>query len=220
MSQEAMKQAAAEAALDYIDFGSVLGVGSGSTVNYFIDALKKVKGKLEGAVAASQASADRLRALGIPLVDLNSLAELPVYVDGADEINPYRQMIKGGGGALTREKIIGAVATRFICIADQTKQVELLGKFPVPLEVIPMARSYVARQVMALGGNPIYRQGVITDNANVIIDVHNLKLLDPIAMEATLNNIAGVVANGLFAQRRADVVLLASASGVQVIKPA
>jgi ribose 5-phosphate isomerase A len=218
MSQEALKKAAAEAALDYIEYGSVLGLGSGSTVNYFIDALQKVKGKIEGVVAASQASANRVKALNIPLVDLNSLAEISVYVDGADEINLYRQMIKGGGGALTREKITAAVATKFVCIADQSKQVDLLGKFPVPLEVIPMARSYVARQVMALGGNPIYRQGFITDNANVIIDVHNLKLIDPKAMEATLNNIAGVVTNGLFAARRADVLLLATATGVQVIK--
>ncbi|MES2218204.1 MAG: ribose-5-phosphate isomerase RpiA [Pseudomonadota bacterium] len=217
MSQEALKKAAAEAAVEYIDYGSVLGVGSGSTVNYFIDALKKVKGKIEAAVAGSQASADRLRMLGIAVVDLNSLTELPVYVDGADEINPYRQMIKGGGGALTREKIIAAVATKFICIADQSKQVDLLGKFPVPLEVIPMARSYVARQIMKLGANPIYRQGYVTDNANVIIDVHNLKLVDPVAVETTLNNIAGVVTNGLFAQRRADILLLASADGVQVI---
>jgi ribose 5-phosphate isomerase A len=218
MSQEALKKAAAEAALDYIEYGSVLGIGSGSTVNYFIDALQKVKGKIEGAVAASQASANRLKALNIPVVDLNSLAEISVYVDGADEINLYRQMIKGGGGALTREKITAAVATKFVCIADQSKQVELLGKFPVPLEVIPMARSYVARQVMALGGNPIYRQGFVTDNANVIIDVHNLRLVDPKAMEATLNNIAGVVTNGLFAARRADVLLLATATGVQVIQ--
>jgi ribose 5-phosphate isomerase A len=218
MSQEALKKAAAEAALEYIDYGSVLGVGSGSTVNYFIDALQKVKGKIEGAVAASLASANRLKALNIPLVDLNSIAEISVYVDGADEINPYRQMIKGGGGALTREKITAAVATQFICIADQSKLVDLLGKFPVPIEIIPMARSYVARQVMALGGNPIYRQGFVTDNANVIIDVHNLRLVDPVAMEASLNNIAGVVTNGLFAQRRADILLLATATGVQVIK--
>jgi ribose 5-phosphate isomerase A len=217
MSQHALKQAAAEAALAYIDYGSVLGVGSGTTVNCFIDALKKVKGKIEGAVAGSQASADRLRAIGIPIVDLNSISELPVYVDGADEINLYRQMIKGGGGALTREKIIAAVAKKFVCIADQSKQVDLLGTFPVPLEVIPMARSYVARQVMLLGGNPIYRQGVVTDNANIIIDVHNLKLLDPVATEAALNNIVGVVANGIFARRGADVLLLATANGVQAI---
>jgi ribose 5-phosphate isomerase A len=148
---------------------------------------------------------------------LNSISELPVYVDGADEINLYRQMIKGGGGALTREKIIAAVAKKFVCIADQSKQVDLLGTFPVPLEVIPMARSYVARQVMLLGGNPIYRQGVVTDNANIIIDVHNLKLLDPVATEAALNNIVGVVANGIFARRGADVLLLATANGVQAI---
>jgi ribose 5-phosphate isomerase A len=214
MDQNALKTAAANAALAYVEYGAVIGIGSGSTVNIFIDALKKVKGKIEGAVASSQASAERLRALGIPLCDLNSIAELPLYVDGADEINSFRQMIKGGGGALTREKIVAAVATKFVCIADVSKQVDLLGKFPVPIEVIPMARSYVARQVMQLGGNPIYRQGVVTDNGNVILDVHNLPLLNPIEMEATLNNIAGVVANGIFARRPADVLLLASESGV------
>ena len=217
MDQAALKSAAATAALAYIEYGSVLGVGSGSTVNYFIDALRQVKGKIDGVVAASLATAERVRALGIPIVDLNSLDELPIYVDGADEFNAYRQLIKGGGGALTREKIIAAVAKKFICIVDQSKQVDLLGQFPVPLEVIPMARSYVARQVLALGGNPIYRQGVVTDNGNVIIDVHQLKLLDPNAMEATLNNIAGIVSNGLCARRGADVILMATPTGVQVI---
>jgi ribose 5-phosphate isomerase A len=216
MDQNTLKIAAANAALEYIEYGAVIGIGSGSTVNIFIDALKKVKGKIEGAVASSHASAERLRGLGIPLCDLNSIAQLPLYVDGADEINSFRQMIKGGGGALTREKIVAAVATKFICIADASKQVELLGKFPVPIEVIPMARSYVARQVMQLGGNPVYRQGVVTDNGNVILDVHNLSLLNPKEVEATLNNIAGVVTNGIFAQRPADVLLLASASGVVI----
>ena len=214
MDQNALKTAAANAALDYVEYGAIIGIGSGSTVNIFIDALKKVKGKVEGAVASSHASAERLRALGIPLCDLNSIAELPLYVDGADEINSFRQMIKGGGGALTREKIVAAVATRFICIADASKQVELLGTFPVPVEIIPMARSYVSRQIMKLGGNPVYRQGVVTDNGNVIVDIHNLPLLHPAEMEATLNNIAGVVTNGIFAKRPADVLLLASPTGV------
>lgn len=214
MDQEALKKSAALAALDYIESGIVLGVGSGSTVNYFIDALKNVKGKIEAAVASSNASAERLKALSIPVVDLNSVSELPLYVDGADEINPYKQMIKGGGGALTREKIVAAVAKKFICIADQTKQVDLLGTFPVAVEVIPMARSFVARKIVKLGGDPVYRQGFMTDNGNVILDVYNLKILQPIVLEQELNNIVGVVMNGIFAVRPSDVLLLATTQGM------
>lgn len=214
MGQDTLKKAAAEAALDFIKPGMIIGVGSGSTVNYFIDALKKVKGKIEGAVASSKSSADQLKAIGIHLVDLNTIGELPLCVDGADEINDAKQMIKGGGGALTREKIVAAVADKFICIADQSKKVDLLGKFPVAIEVIPMARSYVARQIVKLGGDPIYRQGFVTDNGNVIIDAHNLKLLGPTEIERQLNNIAGVVANGIFSMRPADILLLATSQGV------
>ena len=216
MNQDALKKSAALAALDYIQHGMVLGVGTGSTVDYFIEGLKSVKGKIEGAVASSKTTADKLKALSIPLLDLNSVNELALYVDGADEINPSRQMIKGGGGALTREKIIAAVAQKFVCIADQTKQVDLLGKFPVAIEVIPMARSYVAREMVKLGGEPVYRQGFTTDNGNVILDVYNLKILNPIALEKDINNIAGVVTNGIFAVRPADVLLLATEKGVAV----
>lgn len=208
MSQDTEKKAAAIAALDYIQYDTLLGVGSGSTVNFFIDALKSVKGKIDGAVATSKATEDRLKAVGIPVVDLNSVNELLLYVDGADEINPYKQMIKGGGGALTREKIVATVAKKFVCIADKSKQVDLLGNFPVAVEVIPMARSYVARELMKLGGDPVYRQKFVTDNGNVILDVHNLKLLNPLEMEIKINNIVGVVANGIFAARTADVLLV------------
>lgn len=215
MDQEALKKAAAMAALDFIEPGMIIGVGSGSTVNYFIDALKNVKGKIEAAVASSNASADRLKALSIPLVDLNTVGDLPLYVDGADEINVFKQMIKGGGGALTREKIVAAVAKKFVCIADQTKRVETLGEFPVAVEVIPMARSYVARQIVTLGADPIYRQGFLTDNGNVILDIYNLKVLAPLTLEEKLNNIVGVVCNGIFATRPADVLLLATTNGVE-----
>lgn len=214
MDQEALKKAAAWSAIDFIEPGMIIGVGSGSTVNYFIEALKQVKGKIEAAVASSEASAMRLKALSIPLLDLNTVSELPIYVDGADEINAAKQMIKGGGGALTREKIVGCVAKKFICIADQTKMVETLGQFPVAIEVIPMARSYVARQIVKVGGDPIYRQGFLTDNGNVILDVYNLKVFAPLSLEEKLNNIVGVVANGVFAARPADVLLLANDKGV------
>lgn len=214
MNQDALKQKAAEAALAYIEHGIILGVGSGSTMNYFIQLLKKVKNKIEGAVPSSEETALKLKALGIPLYDLNSISELPLYVDGADEINSAYQMIKGGGGALTREKIIAAVSKKFICIADQSKKVDLLGTFPVALEVIPMARSYVSRQIVKLGGTPSYRQGFITDNGNVIVDIFNLKILNPIELEQQLNNIVGVVANGIFAMRPADQLLLATEKGI------
>jgi len=217
MDKELLKKQAAEAALDYVEYGTIVGVGTGSTVNYFIDALKNVKGKIEGAVASSHVSAEKLKALSIPLIDLNSVGELPLYVDGADEVNSAKQMIKGGGGALTREKIVAAASTTFICIVDASKQVDLLGAFPVAVEVIPMARSYVARQLVKLGGDPVYRQGFVTDNGNVILDVHNLKLLNPIEIEKNINNITGVVASGLFAMRPADVILLATATGTKKI---
>lgn len=215
MTQDTGKEAAARAALEFIEQDMVIGVGSGSTVNYFIDALKSVRGKLDGAVASSVATAERLKALSIPVLDLNSAGELPLYIDGADEINPSRQMIKGGGGALVREKIIATVAKKFICIVDDSKRVDLLGEFPVALEVIPMARSYVARQVVQLGGDPVYREGFVTDNGNVILDVYNLKLLNPLAMEELLKKIVGVVDSGIFAKRTADVVLVGTESRVE-----
>lgn len=215
MDRETLKKAAAKAAIEYIEYGSLLGVGSGSTVHYFIDELKTVKGKIEAAVASSVETEKRLKALSIPIWDLNSVNELPIYIDGADEINSAKQMIKGGGGALTREKIIASVAKKFICITDQTKKVDLLGTFPVAIEVIPMARSSVARQIVKLGGDPVYRQGFITDNGNVILDVYHLKILDPISLEEKINNIVGVVTNGIFAKRRADILLLATDSGVK-----
>ncbi len=214
MSQDQLKKAVAEAALEYIKPGMVLGVGSGSTVNCFIDALSKVKGKIEGAVATSSVTEKKLKELSIPIVDLNSVGELALYIDGADEVNSYKQMIKGGGGALTREKIVAAASRKFICIIDQSKEVELLGSFPVAIEVIPMARSYVARQIVKLGGDPEYRQGFVTDNGNVILDVYNLKLVHPTDIEEKLNNITGVIANGIFAKRTADEVLVSTANGV------
>lgn len=208
MDQETGKKKAAELALSYVEEGMVLGVGSGSTVNYFLDALLSVKNKIEGIVAGSHQTAEKVKALSIPLLDLNAVNELPLYIDGADEVNPAKQMIKGGGGALTREKIIATVARKFICIVDSGKQVDLLGQFPVAVEVIPMARSYVARQIVKIGGDPVYRQGFLTDNQNVILDIYNLKLLDPATIEQQLNNIVGVVENGIFARRTADVVLV------------
>ncbi len=217
MDKESLKKAAAKAAIDYIEQGIVLGVGTGSTASYFIDELKAVKGKIEAAVATSLDTEKKLRALSIPIWDLNTVDTLALYVDGTDEINAAKQMIKGGGGALTREKIVAAVAEKFICIADSSKKVDLLGTFPVAIEVIPMARSYVARQMVKLGGNPVYRQGFVTDNGNVILDVYNLKILDPKALEEKINNIVGVVANGIFSKRPADVLLLAEDSGVKVI---
>jgi ribose 5-phosphate isomerase A len=214
MDQNAMKIAAAKAALAYVEPGMIVGVGSGSTVNFFIDALQSVKHNLEGAVASSAATAQRLKALSIPLLDLNSAGELPLYVDGADEINPHKQMIKGGGGALTREKIIAAASKKFVCIIDEKKSVDLLGGFPVAVEVIPMARSYVARELVQMGADPVYRQGFVTDNGNVILDVYNLKILEPIALEAKIKGMVGVVENGIFGKRGADVVLMGTEKGV------
>jgi ribose 5-phosphate isomerase A len=215
MDKEAGKKAAALAALAFVKDEMIVGVGSGSTVNYFIDALASVKNKIEGAVASSVATANRLKSHAIPVLDLNAVRDLPLYVDGADEINPAKQMIKGGGAALTREKIIATVAQQFVCIADESKMVDLLGEFPVAVEVIPMARSYVARKIVLLGGDPVYREGVVTDNGNVILDVYNLKLLDPSAIEHALKNIVGVVESGIFAKRNANILLLGSTNGVK-----
>lgn len=215
MTQDELKRAAAVAALDYIEDGIVIGVGTGSTVNHFIDALATIKSRIVGAVSSSEASAARLAALGIPLVDLNALSEIPLYVDGADEIDAGFAMIKGGGGALTREKIVAAVAQRFVCICDASKRVDVLGRFPLPVEVIPMARSYVERELRRLGGTPVLREGFVTDNGNLIIDVSDLSITDPRALESELNQIVGVVTNGLFARRGADVLLLAGANGVE-----
>lgn len=218
MTQDDKKKAAALAAVSYVSDDSIVGVGTGSTVNHFIDALATIKNKIQGAVSSSDASTTKLKALGIEVFDLNSVSELDVYVDGADEITEHMHMIKGGGAALTREKIVAAVAKQFICIIDDTKQVPVLGKFPLPVEVIPMARSYVAREIVKLGGDPVYRQNVVTDNGNVILDVHNLSILDPRQLEAQLNGIVGVVTNGLFAHRGADIVLVGTESGVETIK--
>ena len=217
MKQDDKKKAAAQAALEYIEDDAIVGVGTGSTVNYFIEALAAVKHKIQGAVSSSDASTKRLKAIGIEVFDLNSVDRFDIYVDGADEITKHKHMIKGGGAALTREKIVAAVAEKFICIIDDTKQVPMLGQFPLPVEVIPMARSYVAREIVKLGGDPAYRQGVVTDNGNVILDVHNLKILNPVELERQLNAIVGVVTNGLFADRGADVVLVGTDNGVETI---
>ena len=215
MTQDELKLAVAQAAMAYIPANCIVGVGTGSTANFFIDELGKIKQKLVGAVASSEASAQRLRGHGIEVISLNDAGSLPVYVDGADEITQHLHMIKGGGGALTREKIVAAASKKFICLCDSSKLVDTLGTFPLPLEVIPMAQSYVARQVILLGGQPKLREGFSTDNGNIIIDVSGLKILNPVELEATLNNIAGVVTNGLFAHRKADVLLLGTASGVK-----
>lgn len=221
MTQDELKQAVGQAALDYIlphlEQDMIIGVGTGSTANFFIDALAEVKDRFDGAVASSQASAERLRKHGIPVYDLNSVNELRFYIDGADESNHHLHLIKGGGAALTREKIVSAVAKEFICIADESKLVDVLGKFPLPVEVIPMARSYVARKIVRLGGDPAYREGVVTDNGNIILDVWNMSIVDPKGLEIALNNIVGVVTNGLFAHRPADVLLLATSNGIKTI---
>ena len=215
-AQDARKRAAAEAALAHLPKGGVLGVGTGSTVNFLIDLLPQLQ--LEAAVSSSQATTDRLKKLGIEVVEMNQVGSLDAYVDGADEIDRHLHMIKGGGGALTREKIVASIAKKFVCIVDESKWVGQLGRaFPLPVEVIPMARSAVARQLVVLGGDPVYRQGFITDNGNVILDVHNLNIMNPIELEGMLNNIAGVVCNGLFARRPADVALVASADGVKTV---
>ena len=217
MTQDELKQAVAKEAIKYVVEDAIVGVGSGSTANMFIDELAKMKNRIDGAVASSQGTADRLKFHGIRVVDLNSVSELPVYIDGADEITEHLAMIKGGGGALTREKIVAAVATRFVCIADASKLVATLGKFPLPVEVIPMARSHVGRELVKLGGQPALRQGFTTDNGNLILDVWNLNILKPLELEAEINNITGVVTNGLFAQRGADVLLLGSETGIKTM---
>jgi ribose 5-phosphate isomerase A len=217
MTQDDLKKAVAEAALEHVVEDAIVGVGSGSTVNFFIDSLKKLKGRIDGAVAASEASAARLKGHGIRVVDLNSVGELAVYVDGADEVTEHLHMIKGGGGALTREKIVAAVARKFVCICDASKLVPVLGKFPLPVEVIPMARSYVGREIVKRGGTPVLRENFTTDNGNLILDCHGMRLLDPPVVEAELDGIAGVVTNGLFARRPADVLLLAEGNGVRAI---
>jgi len=218
VNQNDLKKAVAEAALRFVVEDKVVGVGSGSTVNFFIDALATIKGRIEGAVAASEASAQRLKAHGIRVFDLNSVNELPVYVDGADEVTEHLHMVKGGGGALTREKIAAAVAAKFVCICDASKLVPVLGKFPLPVEVIPMARSFVGRELVKLGGQPRLRESFTTDNGNLILDVHGLTILNPVALEETLNNVPGVVTNGLFARRTADVLLLGTDQGIRTIK--
>ena len=218
MAQDDLKRAVAQAAIAYVPDDCVVGVGTGSTANFFIDALGGIKHKIRGAVASSEASAQRLQGHGIKVMPLNDAGTLPVYVDGADEVTRQLYMIKGGGGALTREKIVAAASKQFICVCDASKLVDVLGAFPLPIEVIPMARSYVARQLVVLGGQPQLREGFTTDNGNLILDVRGLEMLNPVELETSLNHIAGVVTNGLFARRAADILLLGTADGVQTIK--
>ena len=217
-TQDEMKLEVAQAAIEYVVPGTIIGIGTGSTANFFIDELAKIKGKIDGTVASSIASAERLKGHGIQVYDLNQVSEISVYIDGADESNKYLHLIKGGGGALTREKIVAAVAKKFICIADESKLVPYLGKFPLPVEVIPMARSYVAREIVKLGGEPVLREGFTTDNGNIILDVHSMDIMEPMKLEQQLNNIVGVVTNGLFAMRPADVLLLGTQEGVKTLK--
>lgn len=217
MTQDQLKQAVAHAAIDYVPQG-IIGVGTGSTANFFIDELATIKGRFEAAVASSEATAQRLRSHGIQVLDLNSVGELEIYVDGADEITRHMHMIKGGGGALTREKIVAACSKKFICMADESKLVGVLGKFPLPVEVVPMAQSHVARELVKLGGQPRLRTGFTTDNGNVILDVHNLAIANPVELETQINQIVGVVTNGLFAQRPADVLLLGTTGGVKILQ--
>lgn len=218
LTQDQLKQAVAKAAIPYVEEGTIVGVGTGSTANYFIDYLAEMKDDIKGAVASSEATRQRLEHHGIAVYDLNAADEIPVYVDGADESDGNLCLIKGGGGALTREKIIAAVADTFVCIADGSKKVNVLGVFPLPVEVIPMARSHVAREIVKLGGDPVYREGFVTDNGNIILDIHNMQIAEPNKLETQLNNIVGVVTNGLFAHRSADVLLLGTESGVETIK--
>jgi ribose 5-phosphate isomerase A len=217
MDQNTLKARVAREAIEHVPSDCVVGVGTGSTANYFIDELARIKSRIEGAIASSEASATRLKSAGIRVLDLNSVADLPIYVDGADEITRHLHMIKGGGGALTREKIVAAVAKKFICIADESKLKDVLGDFPLPVEVIPMARSYVARELVKLGGHPELRQGFTTDNGNLILDVRGLKILNPVELEGAINQIVGVVTNGLFARRGADVLLLGTSTGVKTM---
>ena len=217
LSQDDLKRAVAKAAIEYVPVDSIVGVGTGSTANFFIDELAKIKHKIRGAVASSEASAKRLQGHGIEVLSLNDAGDIPVYVDGADEITRHLHMVKGGGGALTREKIVAASSKKFICVCDVSKLVEVLGNFPLPIEVIPMARSYIAREVVKLGGQPKLREGFTTDNGNIILDVHNLQIMNPVELEAALNQLAGVVTNGLFARRGADVLLLGTPDGVKTM---
>mgnify|MGYP001821881014 FL=1 len=217
MTQDEMKKMVAEAALEYVEAGTVIGIGTGSTANHFIDCLAGIKGRIDGTVASSQTSADRLAGHGIPVLDLNSVDEISVYIDGADESNNHLHLIKGGGGALTREKIVAACSRKFVCIADESKLVDVLGTFPLPVEVIPMARSYVARELVKLGGQPVYREGFTNDNGNDILDVHNLQIMEPVKLEQELNNITGVVTVGIIAARPADVLLLGTQGGVKTL---
>ncbi len=217
MSPDEKKKAVALAALEYVESGWVIGVGTGSTANHFIDALAKIRGKLDGAVASSNATAERLKKAGIPVLDLNATGDLPLYVDGADEATKHLHLIKGGGGALTREKIVAAASAKFVCVADDSKLVDVLGRFPLPVEVIPMARSLVARKIVQLGGQPELRPNFKTDNGNLILDVHNLSILNPVELEEKLDHLAGVVTNGLFARRPADVLLLGGDQGVRTL---
>jgi len=218
MTQDELKQLVAQAAIEHVVPGTIIGVGTGSTANFFIDELAKIKGKIDGTVASSVASAERLKGHGIPVYDLNAVDGISVYVDGADEANEHLQLIKGGGGALTREKIVAAASKKFVCIADESKLVGVLGAFPLPVEVIPMARSLVAREIVKLGGEPELRQDFTTDNGNIILDVHNLEIMEPVKLEQTLNNLTGVVTNGLFAMRPADVLLLGTKDGVKTME--
>ncbi len=215
MNQDELKQQAAEAALKFVEDDMIVGVGTGSTVNYFIDALATIKHRIDGAVASSTITEERLKARHIPVLNLNNAGELPLYVDGADEATKNMHLIKGGGGALTREKIVAAASRKFVCIIDNSKEVEMLGKFPLPVEVIPMAQSFVAREMVKLGGQPILRDGFTTDNGNIILDIHNLLIQNPVELEQLINNITGVVTNGLFAIRGADALLIAQADGVR-----
>ncbi|MDH5631729.1 MAG: ribose-5-phosphate isomerase RpiA [Gammaproteobacteria bacterium] len=217
MTQDEMKKAAALAALDYVESGAIIGIGTGSTANHFIDGLAGIKGKIEGTVASSVASEERLKSHGIRVLSLNDTGGLGLYVDGADESTKHLHLIKGGGGALTREKIVAAASEKFVCIADESKLVDVLGKFPLPVEVIPMARSYVAREIVKLGGEPVLRDGFTTDNGNVILDVHHMQIMNPVELEESLNNIVGVVTNGLFAMRPADVLILGGKDGVRTL---
>ena len=217
MNQDEMKRQAAEAALEYVVTDSIVGVGTGSTVNHFIDLLAGIKGKIEGAVSSSEASTERMKKHGIQVFDLNAVNELPVYVDGADESDHYLNLIKGGGGALTREKIIAGAADKFVCIADETKLVDVLGKFPLPVEVIPMARSFIARELVKLGGRPVWRENFVTDNGNIILDVHDFEIMEPMKMENEINKLPGVVTVGIFANRPADVLILGTPEGPKTV---
>lgn len=216
MNQDELKKMAAKAAIEYVN-GGIVGVGTGSTVNHFIDQLAEIKQTIDAAVSSSEASTERMKSLGIPVMDLNAAGELDIYVDGADESNKYLHLIKGGGGALTREKIVAAASRKFVCIADASKLVDVLGEFPLPVEVIPMARSHVARQLVKMGGTPVWREDFVTDNGNIILDVHHLEIVNPVEMEREINNLAGVVTNGLFALRPADILILGTPEGIKTL---